>query len=81
MTWEGRIVLLGIKQSEQKQGKRERVVKKPARTPGYVSPNQLTICVFETPFEQALTTDNRWVKLSRLLPWDRMVSQYNRSFR
>lgn len=63
------------------QGKRERVVKKPAGTPAYVSPNQLTICGFETPFEQALTSNNRWVKLSRLLPWDRMVSQYNKSFR
>lgn len=72
---------MGTKQFEPMQGKRERVVKKPARTPAYVSPNQLTICGFETPFEQALTSDNRWVKLSRLLPWDRMVSQYNKSFR
>lgn len=63
------------------QGKRNKVVKNPARAPGYVSPNQLTIVGFETPFEQALTTENRWVKLSRLLPWDKMVSQNNHLFK
>jgi hypothetical protein len=63
------------------QAKRGKNAKKPARTPGYVSPNQLTICGFETPFEQALTSDNRWVKLSKLLPWDKMVAQYNKSFK
>ncbi|WP_207632557.1 transposase, partial [Foetidibacter luteolus] len=63
------------------QGNRKDNPKKPARTPGYVSPNQLTICGFETPFEQALTRENRWVNLSRLLPWDQMVNQYNKSFK
>lgn len=63
------------------QGKRKSTVKKPARSPGYISPNQLTICGFETPFEQALTTENRWVRLGQLLPWDKLVSQYNKSFR
>lgn len=63
------------------QSKRRKVVKNPARTPGYVSPNQLTICGFETPFEQALTSENRWVKLSKLLPWDKMVAQYQNQFK
>lgn len=63
------------------QGKRGKVSKKPARPPGYVSPNQLTICGFETPFEQALTSENRWVKLCRLLPWDKMVAQYEKIFK
>ena len=62
------------------QGKRSKVVKNPARSPGYVSPNQLTICGFETPFAQALTSENCWVKLNKLLPWDKMVAQYNKLF-
>lgn len=62
-------------------GKQSKVVKNPARTPVYVSPNQLVIAGFETPFEQALTSENRWVKLSRLLPWDKMVAQYNKCFK
>jgi len=63
------------------QGKPQKVVRKRASTPEYISPNQLTICGFETPFEQALTSTNRWVKLSRLLPWDRMVHQYDVQFK
>ncbi len=63
------------------QGKRKKVIKKTARFPVYISPNQLTLCGFKTPFEQALTRENRWVKLSRVLPWDKMVTQYNKSFK
>ena len=63
------------------QANRGKVLKKPARAPGYVSPNQLSLCGFETPFEQALTTENRWVRLSKLLPWDKIVSQYDKIFR
>jgi hypothetical protein len=63
------------------QRKQIKPVKSPARTPVYVSPNQLTICGFETPFAQALTSENRWVKLSQLLPWDKMVAQYNKQFK
>lgn len=62
------------------QGKRRKVVKNPARAPGYVNPNQLTIVGFETPFDQALTSENRWVKLSKLLPWDKITTQYNKQF-
>lgn len=63
------------------QGNRGASIKKLARKPDYVSPNQLTICGFETPFAQALTSENRWVRLSLLLPWDKIVSQYNKSFK
>src|SRR5690606_22609519 len=63
------------------QGKRSKVVKKPAGVGGYVSPNQLTICGFETPFEQALTSENRWVRLSNLLPWDKLATQYDKLFK
>jgi IS5 family transposase len=63
------------------QGKKPKAVKKLARVPDYVSPSQLTIVGFETPFQQALSSQNRWVKLSQLLPWDSIVAQYNKSFK
>ena len=63
------------------QGKPRKAVRKHASTPLYVSPNQLTICGFETPFERALTSTNRWVKLSRLLPWDKIVRHYDVQFK
>lgn len=62
------------------QGKSHKVVRKRASSPVYVSPNQLTFCGFETPFEQELTTENRWVKLSHLLPWDKIVRPYDSQF-
>lgn len=55
--------------------------RKCAATPKYVSPNQLTIEGFETPFEQHLTSTNRWVQLSKLIPWDKIVLPYNLQFR
>ena len=63
------------------QGKPRKSVRKRASTPLYVSPNQLTLCGFETPFEQALTSANRWVQLSRLLPWDDIVKPYDAQFK
>lgn len=63
------------------QDKPRKAVRKRASTPIYSSPNQLTICGFETPFEQALTANNRWVKLSKLLPWDDLVKPYNTQFK
>ena len=58
-----------------------KLAKKGASTPKYVSPNQLTICDFETPFEQHLTSENRWVKLSKLMPWDKIVRLYDMQFK
>jgi len=58
-----------------------KIKKKGASTPKYVSPNQLTICGFETPFAQHLTITNRWVKLSKLIPWDKIVGRYNMQFK
>jgi transposase, IS5 family len=63
------------------QDKLKKAVRKRASTPVYVSPNQLTLCGFETPFEQALTSNNRWVKLSRILPWDSIVKPYDAQFK
>ena len=61
--------------------KTSKVQRKGASTPKYVSPNQLTICGFETPFAQHLTSENRWVKLSRLIPWDKIVTRYDLQFK
>ena len=51
-----------------------------ASTHKYISPNQLTLDGFETPFEHQLTIENRWVKLAKLLPWDSVISLYNKKF-
>ena len=50
------------------QGNLKSRIKKRASTPQYVSPNQLVLSGFETPFEQKLTRDNRWVKLALSIP-------------
>ncbi len=63
------------------QGKIVKTSKKGAVTPNYVSPNQLTLCGFETPFEQALTCENRWVRLSNHIPWDKIVGKYDMLFK
>ena len=63
------------------QGKTTKVVKKPASTPKYVSPNQLTLAGFETPFAQKLTTENRWVIMAHAIPWDKIVGHYDNLFK
>jgi len=50
--------------------------KRRALTPEYVSPNQLTLEGFETPFSTKLNPDNRWVVLSHLIPWDEICNLY-----
>src|SRR5664279_6460029 len=52
------------------------VRKKPASTPKYVSPAQLTLEGFETPFVQQLDPKNRWVVLAQLIPWDEVCNLY-----
>ena len=42
----------------------------------YISENQLTIEEFKTPFQTTLLSDNRWVKLSKVVPWDDFASAY-----
>ncbi len=42
----------------------------------YDSDRQLTIEEFKTPFQSSLMADNRWVKLSQLVPWDKFASAY-----
>lgn len=50
--------------------------KKRASAPEYVSPNQLTLEGFETPFELSLNPKNRWVVLAHLIPWDEISNLY-----
>lgn len=54
--------------------------KKLAHTPTYSSPSQLSLFGFETPFERHLNADNRWVRMAHLIPWDKIVSQYDKCF-
>ena len=50
--------------------------RKRASAPIYVSPNQLTLEGFQTPFDQQLIKDNRWVILADLIPWDEVCAIY-----
>lgn len=50
--------------------------KKCALTPQYLSPNQLILDGFETPFEKQLNPNIRWVILAHLIPWDEICSLY-----
>lgn len=42
----------------------------------YIPENQISIEEFETPFEVSLLSDNRWIKLSKLVPWDSFARIY-----
>ena len=44
----------------------------------YVSPNQLELVGFESPFTKHLDPSNRWVRLSKQIPWDRIANVYQR---
>jgi hypothetical protein len=50
--------------------------KKRALTLPFVSQNQLVLEGFETPFEKKLNSDNRWVVLANLIPWDEICNIY-----
>lgn len=54
----------------------KKAFKKRAPTPSYISPSQLTLDCFQSPFEQQLNPGNRWVVLSRLIPWDEICNLY-----
>jgi transposase, IS5 family len=53
-----------------------KTTKKRAPKSVYISPKQLTIQGFETPFHNGLLKSNRWVKLADIIPWDELVSAY-----
>jgi IS5 family transposase len=45
----------------------------------YESPSQLKIEEFKTPFLKSLLPDNRWVLLSKVVPWDKFATLYLRA--
>jgi transposase, IS5 family len=47
----------------------------------YLSTKQLTIDGFESPFSNHLNSDNRWVRLAQKIPWDSVVSVYDKQMR
>jgi len=42
----------------------------------YTSERQLSIEEFKTPFQAKLLESNRWVQLSKVVPWDKFASAY-----
>lgn len=40
----------------------------------------MTLAGLETPFAQQLNKDNRWVKMSQAIPWDKIVPYYDQLF-
>lgn len=42
----------------------------------YISQKQLSIEEFRTPFHAKLLEDNRWVQLSKVVPWDKFATAY-----
>ena len=61
------------------QGSMAKALKNRASKQSYHSPQQLTLTGFESPFSQHLLRTNRWVVLAHNIPWDTLVSTYNRS--
>ena len=60
----------------QMHGFMSKARRKVALTPKYVSPSQLTLAGFETPFERLLNPKNRWVVLAGLIPGDEICNLY-----
>jgi len=46
----------------------------------YTSNKQLSLAEFDWPFQTALDETNRWVKLSRVVPWDELAESYYQAF-
>jgi len=45
----------------------------------YTTTKQIDLLEFTHPFEVELDKENRWVKLSKIIPWDELVSIYSKS--
>src|SRR5580658_5192386 len=52
--------------------------KRRASPANFVSPSQLVLSGFETPFSQQLRRTNRWVVLADKIPWDEICNIYTR---
>lgn len=46
----------------------------------YTSQKQLSIAEFAMPFEAKLDENNRWVVLSKVIPWDKFAELYYKNF-
>jgi IS5 family transposase len=44
----------------------------------YISPGQLELVGFESPFTKYLDPANRWVKLAKQIPWDKIANVYKK---
>jgi len=44
----------------------------------YTSQNQLSLEGFTHPFGQHLLSDNKWVKLAKVIPWDELAAIYSK---
>lgn len=55
-----------------------KITKRRALRSAYTSSSQLILDGFETPFYNQLDASNRWVLLSNQIPWDDLVSLYNK---
>jgi len=60
------------------QGKMAKAQKSRASKARYISPNQLELVGFESPFTKHLDPGNRWVKLANQIPWDKIANIYQR---
>ena len=58
------------------QGFMAKASKSRASKQRYLSPQQLTLSGFESPFSKELLSTNRWVVLAQRIPWDALVSTY-----
>lgn len=53
-----------------------KALKNRASKQSYISPSQLILSGFETPFSNNLNSGNRWIVLAHKIPWDTLVSVY-----
>ena len=53
-----------------------KALKRRAPRAGYVSPSQLVLAGFESPFSRQLGPFNRWVVLAGRMPWDEISNLY-----
>jgi transposase, IS5 family len=63
------------------QGKMAKAQKNRASKSHYVSPNQLELVGFESPFTKNLDSTNRWVKLAKQIPWDKIANVYQKQLK
>lgn len=60
------------------QGNMQKGSKRRASAPNFVSPSQLVLAGFETPFSRQVRRTNRWVVLADKIPWDDICNIYTR---